>query len=60
MKTTIPFVARVENREPAAGGVDGYEFQRLHGMGEVLYDALLAEVPGATCRTRCGETAPDS
>jgi RHH-type proline utilization regulon transcriptional repressor/proline dehydrogenase/delta 1-pyrroline-5-carboxylate dehydrogenase len=33
-----------------AGGVDGYEFQRLHGMGEVLYDELLAEAPGAACR----------
>ena len=33
-----------------AGGVEGYEFQRLHGMGEVLYEALLAEVPGAACR----------
>jgi RHH-type proline utilization regulon transcriptional repressor/proline dehydrogenase/delta 1-pyrroline-5-carboxylate dehydrogenase len=33
-----------------AGGADGYEFQRLHGMGEVLYDALLADVPGAACR----------
>src|SRR5947209_1249891 len=33
-----------------AGGAEGYEFQRLHGMGEVLYDALLAEVPGAACR----------
>ena len=33
-----------------AGGVDGYEFQRLHGMGEVLYEALLAELPGAACR----------
>ena len=33
-----------------AGGVDGYEFQRLHGMGEVLYEALLADVPGAACR----------
>ncbi len=33
-----------------AGGVEGYEFQRLHGMGEVLYDALLADVPGAACR----------
>ena len=26
-----------------AGGVEGYEFQRLHGMGEALYEALLAE-----------------
>ena len=25
-----------------AGGVEGYEFQRLHGMGEALYEALLA------------------
>ena len=33
-----------------AGGVSGYEFQRLHGMGEVLYHALTAEEPGAACR----------
>ncbi len=33
-----------------AGGVEGYEFQRLHGMGEALYDALLAELPDAACR----------
>src|SRR5260370_10945018 len=34
----------------AAGGVAGYEFQRLHGMGEALYEALLAEEPEAACR----------
>jgi RHH-type transcriptional regulator, proline utilization regulon repressor / proline dehydrogenase / delta 1-pyrroline-5-carboxylate dehydrogenase len=33
-----------------AGGVDGYEFQRLYGMGEALYDALAAEFPDAACR----------
>lgn len=33
-----------------AGGVDGYEFQRLHGMGEALYDALIAELPNVACR----------
>ncbi|MBM3528518.1 MAG: bifunctional proline dehydrogenase/L-glutamate gamma-semialdehyde dehydrogenase PutA [Alphaproteobacteria bacterium] len=33
-----------------AGGAEGYEFQRLHGMGEVLYESLLAELPGAACR----------
>ncbi len=33
-----------------AGGVDGYEFQRLHGMGEALYESLLAENHGAACR----------
>jgi len=33
-----------------AGGTEGYEFQRLHGMGEVLYEALLEELPALTCR----------
>ena len=33
-----------------ARGAGGYEFQRLHGMGEALYDALLHELPGVTCR----------
>src|SRR3974390_1639812 len=33
-----------------AGGVGGYEFQRLHGMGEVLYEELITELPEAACR----------
>ncbi len=33
-----------------AGGVEGFEFQRLHGMGDALYEALLAELPEAACR----------
>jgi RHH-type proline utilization regulon transcriptional repressor/proline dehydrogenase/delta 1-pyrroline-5-carboxylate dehydrogenase len=33
-----------------AGGTAGYEFQRLHGMGEVLYAALQAELPDLDCR----------
>ena len=33
-----------------AGGAYDYEFQRLHGMGEALYHALLAEMPDLTCR----------
>jgi RHH-type proline utilization regulon transcriptional repressor/proline dehydrogenase/delta 1-pyrroline-5-carboxylate dehydrogenase len=33
-----------------AGGVEGYEFQRLHGMGEVLYETLLAELPQTAVR----------
>ncbi len=33
-----------------AGGVDGFEFQRLYGMGEALYAALLAELPETACR----------
>src|SRR5262249_58221142 len=33
-----------------AGGVAGYEFQRLHGMGEVLYELLLTAHPAAAIR----------
>lgn len=33
-----------------AGGTQGYEFQRLHGMGDALYHALLAEQPALTVR----------
>ena len=33
-----------------AGGIDGFEFQRLYGMGEALYEALFAEFPDAACR----------
>jgi RHH-type proline utilization regulon transcriptional repressor/proline dehydrogenase/delta 1-pyrroline-5-carboxylate dehydrogenase len=33
-----------------AGGVEGYEFQRLHGMGEALYEALRKEIPQVACR----------
>lgn len=33
-----------------AGGIDGYEFQRLHGMGEALYGELIETCPGAACR----------
>jgi RHH-type proline utilization regulon transcriptional repressor/proline dehydrogenase/delta 1-pyrroline-5-carboxylate dehydrogenase len=32
------------------GDVSGYEFQRLHGMGELLYDALLKDYPDVICR----------
>ena len=33
-----------------AGGVEGFEFQRLHGMGDALYDAVHAELPQTACR----------
>ena len=33
-----------------AGGVEGYEFQRLHGMGEVLYGLLRSDYPQAAVR----------
>ncbi|WP_038363166.1 bifunctional proline dehydrogenase/L-glutamate gamma-semialdehyde dehydrogenase PutA [Bosea sp. UNC402CLCol] len=34
-----------------AGNAEGFEFQRLHGMGEALYEKLLRENEGYACRT---------
>ncbi len=34
-----------------AGSRDGFEFQRLHGMGDAAYTRLLADEPGLACRT---------
>jgi RHH-type proline utilization regulon transcriptional repressor/proline dehydrogenase/delta 1-pyrroline-5-carboxylate dehydrogenase len=34
-----------------AGSFDGFEFQRLHGMGDALYRRLLDSAPGLACRT---------
>ncbi len=33
-----------------AGSSGAFEFQRLHGMGEALYQSLLADLPDLTCR----------
>jgi RHH-type proline utilization regulon transcriptional repressor/proline dehydrogenase/delta 1-pyrroline-5-carboxylate dehydrogenase len=34
-----------------AGGTEGYEFQRLHGMGDALYAAFLERYPDGAVRT---------
>ena len=34
-----------------AESAEGFEFQRLHGMGEALYEKLLAGPEGYACRT---------
>jgi RHH-type transcriptional regulator, proline utilization regulon repressor / proline dehydrogenase / delta 1-pyrroline-5-carboxylate dehydrogenase len=34
-----------------AGSTSGFEFQRLHGMGDALYEHLFAHNPGVACRT---------
>ena len=33
-----------------AGGIEDFEFQRLHGMGEAVYRELRAELPTVSCR----------
>ncbi|MGH6989260.1 MAG: bifunctional proline dehydrogenase/L-glutamate gamma-semialdehyde dehydrogenase PutA [Stellaceae bacterium] len=41
-------VATIQER---AGAPAGFEFQRLHGMGEMLYARLAEVVPDVQCRT---------
>jgi len=44
-------VAQVlERAGGAARDLGGFEFQRLHGMGEALYETLAHHVPQAACR----------
>jgi RHH-type proline utilization regulon transcriptional repressor/proline dehydrogenase/delta 1-pyrroline-5-carboxylate dehydrogenase len=33
-----------------AGDAEGYEFQRLHGMGEALYEVIGQDLPAIPCR----------
>ncbi len=35
MKSSIPFVARVENRRPARGGVDGEDIENAKVRGPI-------------------------
>jgi RHH-type transcriptional regulator, proline utilization regulon repressor / proline dehydrogenase / delta 1-pyrroline-5-carboxylate dehydrogenase len=41
----------VATLEELAGDISGFEFQRLHGMGEALYAQLSADHPGPATRT---------
>ncbi|MFA6266803.1 MAG: bifunctional proline dehydrogenase/L-glutamate gamma-semialdehyde dehydrogenase PutA [Pseudolabrys sp.] len=40
----------LEDAGAGVGNLGGFEFQRLHGMGDALYAALLAGKPQLTCR----------
>ncbi len=44
-------VARILERAAMAPGSGGFELQRLHGMGDALYQALLQARPGVAVRT---------
>jgi predicted phage baseplate assembly protein len=65
LSTTIPFVSRVENRYPAAGGVDGEEIDNAKTRGPILfrtrnravtaedYEELAREAAPEVARVRC-------
>ncbi len=47
--TVAAILERANLKQP--GKPEGFEFQRLHGMGEALYDRLLESTKGVACRT---------
>jgi predicted phage baseplate assembly protein len=65
MKSTIPFIARVENREPAAGGVDGEALENAKERGPISlrtlgravtvedYEILARQSASGIARVRC-------
>ena len=72
MKTNIPFVARVENRQPAGGGVDGEELENakirgpisLRTLGRAVtvedYESLAMQSASGIARVRCVAADDDS
>ncbi|MCU1491790.1 MAG: putative baseplate assembly protein, partial [Acidimicrobiaceae bacterium] len=65
MKTPVPFVSRVENRSPAAGGVDGEDLENaklrgpitLRTLGRAVtvedYEVLARQAAPGIARVRC-------
>lgn len=47
---TVASIIEFAHERAGKSGGRRYEFQRLHGMGEPLYDALLADQPDARVR----------
>jgi predicted phage baseplate assembly protein len=65
MKTTIPYISKVENRYPASGGVDGEDIDNAKVRGPILfrtrnravtaedYEELAREAAPEVARVRC-------
>ena len=65
LKSSIPFVSRVENRRPASGGVDGEDLESVKIRGPILlrtrnravtaedYEQLAREAAPEVARVRC-------
>ncbi|OLF16062.1 putative baseplate assembly protein [Actinophytocola xanthii] len=71
LKSSIPFVSRVENLEPASGGVDGESVEQAKARGPILlrtrsravtaedYEAITQEAAPDVARVRCVTAGDD-
>jgi predicted phage baseplate assembly protein len=60
LKTSIPFVARVENRAPAAGGVDGEDLEAAKLRGPILLRTRGRAVTAEDYEHLAREAAPEA
>jgi predicted phage baseplate assembly protein len=59
-RTTIPFVARVENRYPASGGVDGEDIEEAKIRGPIVMRTLGRAVTAEDYEQLAKEAAPEA
>ncbi len=59
-RTTIPYVARVENRYPAAGGVDGEDIEEAKIRGPIIMRTLGRAVTAEDYEQLAKEAAPEA
>jgi predicted phage baseplate assembly protein len=59
LRTTIPFVARVENRQPAAGGVDAESIEAAKIRGPILLRTRNRAVTAEDYEQLAREAAPE-
>ncbi|MDE3203561.1 MAG: putative baseplate assembly protein [Acidobacteriota bacterium] len=59
-RTTIPYVARVENRYPATGGVDGEDIEEAKVRGPIVMRTLGRAVTAEDFEQLAREAAPEA
>jgi predicted phage baseplate assembly protein len=59
-RTTIPYVARVENRYPASGGVDGEDIEEAKIRGPIVMRTLGRAVTAEDYEQLAKEAAPEA
>ncbi|MQA85090.1 MAG: putative baseplate assembly protein [Streptosporangiales bacterium] len=71
LKTSIPYIARIDNRRPAVGGVDGEDIENAKMRGPILlhtrdravtaadYEQLARQAAPEAARVRCAPVAED-
>ncbi|HVA75793.1 MAG TPA: putative baseplate assembly protein [Acidimicrobiales bacterium] len=60
LRTTIPFITRVENRRPATGGVDGEDIEEAKVRGPIVLRTLNRAVTAEDYEQLARQAAPET